>query len=176
MTSSGAPSPPVGQVLEEPSPGVGGLGRPRPKAEEDRLAVGVDAPGGQHRLGLGLGVHLEEAAVQVEVVEPHRGQVAPAPGVELGPKALADPADGGAADGRLLAEDLGQHRLHVTVRQPPHPAGDDQRFQRVGPGDALAEQLLAQRRMRVAQLRPLHLDGPSAVLIVMAPPVWSTIP
>jgi hypothetical protein len=105
-------------------------------------------------------VHLEERPVQVQVVDADPGQVAALPGVELGAQPLADPADGRAADGGLLAEDLGQHRLHVAVRQAPHPAGDDQGLQRVGPADALPEQLLAQRRMGVAQLGALQLHRP----------------
>jgi len=109
-------------------------------------------------------VHLEKRPVQEQVVDLGRGQVTPLPGVELGPQALADPAGGRAADRRLLTEDLDQHRLHVAVRQPPHPAGDNQGLQRVGPGDALAEQLVAQRRMRVAQLRALQLDRPGCGL------------
>jgi hypothetical protein len=105
-------------------------------------------------------VHLEEAAVQVQVVDLGAGKVAAAPDVELGAQALADPATGGAADRGVLAEDLDQHRLDVAVRQPPHPAGDHQGLQRVGPAAALAEQAVAQRRMRVAQLGPLQLDRP----------------
>jgi hypothetical protein len=81
---------------------------------------------------LALGCSLQERPVQVQVVDADPGKVAAAPGVELGAQALADPADGRAADRRLLAEDLGQHRLHVAVRQPPHPAGDHQGLQ--GPG------------------------------------------
>jgi hypothetical protein len=63
-------------------------------------------------------VQLEEAAVQEQVVDLGRGQVAAAPGVELGPQPLADPATGRAADRRVLAENLDQHRLHIAVRQP----------------------------------------------------------
>ena len=128
------------------------------------MSVGVDAPGGQHRLGPGLGVHLEERPVQVQVVEAGAGQVAAAPDVELGPQPLTDPADGRAADRGVLAEDLDQHRLHIAVRQPPHPAGDDQRLQRVGAADARTEQLIAQRRMGVAQLRTLQLHRPGCGL------------
>jgi hypothetical protein len=62
-------------------------------------------------------VHLEERAVQVQVVDAGARQVAAAPGVELGAQALADPAGGGAADARSLAEDLDQHRLDVAVGQ-----------------------------------------------------------
>jgi hypothetical protein len=105
-------------------------------------------------------VHLEERPVQVQVVEAGAGQVAALPRVQLRPQPLADPADGGPADRRLLAEGLGQHRLDVTVGQAPHPAGDDQRFQRVGPRDALPEQLVAQGGVGVAQLRALQLHRP----------------
>jgi hypothetical protein len=63
-------------------------------------------------------VQLEEAAVQVEVVEAGARQVAALPGVELGAQPLADPADGGAADRGLLAEDLDQRGLDIALRQP----------------------------------------------------------
>jgi hypothetical protein len=105
-------------------------------------------------------VHLEERPVQVQVVDAGAGKVAALPGVELGPQALADPADGGPADCCLLAEDLGQHGLDVAVGQAPYPAGDDQGLQRVGPGDALPEQLVAQGGVGVAQLRALQLYRP----------------
>jgi hypothetical protein len=103
---------------------------------------------------------LQERPVQVQVVDLGRRQVAALPGVELGAQALADPATGRAADARALAEDLHQHRFHVAVGQAPHPAGDHQGFQRVGPADALPEQLVAQRRVGVAQLGALQLDRP----------------
>jgi hypothetical protein len=57
-------------------------------------------------------------------------------------------------------EDLGQRGFHVAVRQAPHPAGDDQGLQRVGPGDALPEQAVTQRGMGVAQLGALQLHRP----------------
>jgi hypothetical protein len=103
-------------------------------------------------------MHLEKRPVQVQVVDAGVRQVAATPGVELGPQPLADPADGGSADRRLLAEDLYQRGLDIAVGQAPHPAGDDQGLQRVGAGDALAEQPVAQRGVGMAQLRPLHLD------------------
>ena len=158
--------PAVGQVGQQPSPGVGRLGRARGQAQEAGLAAGVDAPGHQHRLGLGLGVHLEERAVQVQVVDAGALKVAAPPGVELGAQALADPAGGGAADARILAEDLDQHRLDIAVGQAPHPAGDDQGLQRVGPGDPLAEQAVAQGGVGVAQLGALQLHRPSEVFRV----------
>jgi hypothetical protein len=105
-------------------------------------------------------VHLEERAVQVQVVDADPGQVAALPGVELRSQPLADPADGGPADRRLLAEDLGEHGLDVAVGQAPHPAGDHQRLQRIGPADALPEQAVAQGRVGVAQLGALQLHRP----------------
>ena len=62
-------------------------------------------------------VHLEERAVQVQVVDAGARQVAAAPGVELGTQALADPAGGAAADARILAEELYQHGLDIAVGQ-----------------------------------------------------------
>jgi hypothetical protein len=108
---------------------------------------------------LALGCSLQERAVQVQVVDAGARQIAAAPGVELRAQALADPADGRAADGGLLAEDFGEHGLHVAVGQAPHPAGDHQGLQRVGAGDALSEQPVAQGGVSMAQLRPLHLDS-----------------
>jgi hypothetical protein len=109
---------------------------------------------------LALGCSLQERPVQVQVVEADPGQVTAAPGVELGPQALADPADGRAADRGLLADDLAEHGLDVAVGQAPDPARDDQGLQRIGPGDALAEQLVAQGGVSVAQLRALQADRP----------------
>jgi hypothetical protein len=40
-------------------PRVGGLRSRRGQADKDRLAVGGDSPGGQHRLGRGVGMHAE---------------------------------------------------------------------------------------------------------------------
>jgi hypothetical protein len=105
-------------------------------------------------------VHLEERPIQVQVVDAGARQVAAAPGVELGAQALADPAGGGPADRRLLAKDLGQHRLDIAVRQPSHPARDHQGLQCVGAADALAEQAVAQGGVGVAQLGALQLDRP----------------
>jgi hypothetical protein len=118
MPSSGAPSPRVFEVGQQRLPGIGRLGRARAKAEEHRLAVGVDAPSHQHRLGAGLGMQLAERPVQVQVVDADPGKVAAAPGVELGPQPLAAPAHRRLADGGVLAEDHGQHGLDVAVRQP----------------------------------------------------------
>jgi hypothetical protein len=105
-------------------------------------------------------VHLEERPVQVQVVDADPGKVAALPGVELDPQPLADPADGGPADRRLLAKDLGEHGLDVTVRQASHPAGDHQGLQRVRPRDALPKELVAQGGVGVAQLGALQLDRP----------------
>ena len=90
--------PPLGEVGEERDPRVGGLRRARGEAEEDGFAVGVDPPGDKHGLGLGLRVHLEEAAVEVEIVDAGPRQVLALPGVELGPEALADATRARAAD------------------------------------------------------------------------------
>ena len=59
----------VFQVGQEGVPGVGGLAGAGGQADERGLAAGGDAPGGQHRLGRGAGVHPEEAGVQEQVVQ-----------------------------------------------------------------------------------------------------------
>ena len=83
------------------------------------------------------GCILKWRAVQEQVVEPHAGQVAGPPGVELARGSrCADPAHRRLRQRRLGAEHLGQGGLDVAVRQAPHPAGDDQGLQRVGAGHA----------------------------------------
>lgn len=47
---------------------------------------------------------------------------------------------------------------------PPHPAGDDERLQGVGLGHALAEELVAQRRVSMAELWALDFDRPEGGL------------
>ena len=103
-------------------------------------------------------MHLEVAAVKVEVVQPHLRQRAAGPRRELALELLADPGHRGPRQRRLRAQHLGQRGLDVTIRQAPHPAGDDQRFQRVGPGHAQPEQPRAEPLVGAAQLRPLHRD------------------
>jgi hypothetical protein len=70
-TSSGQAQPPLAEVGQEAGPGVPGLGRGGVEPDEHRLAVGVDAPRGWHRLGGGVRVVLEVAAVQEQVVQLH---------------------------------------------------------------------------------------------------------
>jgi hypothetical protein len=62
IPSSGGPQATLGEVGEEVVPGVGGLRCRGRQTHEHRLAVDIDAPGGQHRLGRRAGVHLEVLA------------------------------------------------------------------------------------------------------------------
>jgi hypothetical protein len=55
--------PALAEPGQESFPGIPGLRRCRLWPDEHRLAGGVDAPRGQHRLGGGVGVVLEVAAV-----------------------------------------------------------------------------------------------------------------
>ena len=57
------------QIAQEPRPGVGGLGRRGVQPDEDRLAVGGDAPRGEHRLGRGAHVVAKEAGVKQQIVQ-----------------------------------------------------------------------------------------------------------
>lgn len=56
-----------------------------------------------------------------------------------------------------LGEDL-------DIGQAPHPAGDDQALQRVGPRHAGPEELLHRGAAHAPQLRALDLDGPEGGL------------
>jgi hypothetical protein len=151
--------PAADQVGQEVVPGVGRLRAGRCQAHEHGLAVGVDAPGGQHRLGGCARVHLEVRGVQEQVVQPQPGQVAGAPSLELVFDPLADAAHRGAAQRRFGTEHLGQGGLDVAVGQAPHPARDHQRLQGVGAGHASAEQPRAERLVGAAQLGALQLHG-----------------
>ncbi len=62
------------------------------------------------------------------------------------------------------AQRLGRGGLHVAHAQAAHEPGDDQRFQRVGAADALAEQSRGERLGGAAHLRPLQRDGPDGGL------------
>jgi hypothetical protein len=145
------------QAGEEVVPRVGGLRAGWAEPDEDRLAVGIDSPGGQDRLGRRAGVHLEVAGVQEQVVQADARQVAGLPGSELVADALADPADGRLGQGGFGAEHLGQGSLDVAVGQPADPPGDHQGFQRVGAGHAGTEQPGAERLIGVAQLGALQV-------------------
>jgi hypothetical protein len=146
------------QVGEEVVPGVGRLRCCRCQADEHRLAIDIDAPGGQDRLGRGARVHLEVAGIKEQVVQPHPGQVAGAPGGELLTDRRADPAHRRLRQRGLGTQDLSQGGLDVPVRQTTHPAGDHQRLQGVGPGHPGAEQPRAERLVGAAQLGTLQLD------------------
>jgi len=60
---------------------------------------------------------------------------------------------------RFRAEHVGEGGLDVSVGQATHPARDDQRLQRVGAGDAGAEQPAAARLVGAAQLRAGPFEG-----------------
>ena len=60
-------------------------------AQTSVVAVGVDAPGGQHRLGGGVGVVLEVATVEEQVVQLNVVETAGTPRLELNFDLSADP-------------------------------------------------------------------------------------
>jgi hypothetical protein len=144
----------VFQVGEEVVPGVGRLPGARCQADERGLALGGDAPGGEHRLGRGAGVHAEEAGVQEQVIQRHLIQAAQRPRLVLILDGLADRRDGGLGDRGLVAERVRQGRLDVADRQAPDEGRDDQGLQRIGPGHMTAEQARSERLGRAAQLGP----------------------
>ena len=74
---------PLLQVGKEVVPGVGGLPGAGRQADERGLALGGDAPGGQHRLGRGAGVHPEEGGVQEQVIQRHLIEAAGRPRLVL---------------------------------------------------------------------------------------------
>jgi len=149
---------------EEVEPGVGGLAGARGQADEGGLALGGDAPGGQHRLGRGAGVHPEEAGVQEQVVEPDAVQAPPGPRVVFVLDLLADRRHGGLGDRGLVAERVRQGGLDVADRQAADERGDYQRFEGVGLGDVCAEQAGGECLAGTAQLRPRQGHGPGGGL------------
>jgi len=105
-------------VAEEVPPRVDRLGGAGLDGQEHGFAVGRDAPGHEHRLGRGAGVHLEVAAVDVEVLDLDPREVAMAERLELFLDRLADPAHGRLGHSRPLAERLCQRRLMSRVDSP----------------------------------------------------------
>jgi hypothetical protein len=103
------------QVAQEPQAGVGGLGACAIQAEQDRLAVGGDRPGAQHRLGPGAVVVAEVGAVHEHVQRVQADQRAGPPGGELALDGFADPADRRTRQGRLGPERPGQAGLHAVA-------------------------------------------------------------
>ncbi len=104
----------VFEVGEEPAPGVSGLAGAGCQADERGLAVGGDAPGGQHRLGWGARVHPEEAGIQKQVIQRDTVQAALRPRLVLALDGLADRRHGGLGDGGLVAERLGEGSLDIA--------------------------------------------------------------
>ena len=148
------------QIGQEGVPGVGGLASARRQADEGGLSAGGDAPGGQHRLGRGAGMHPEEAGVQEQVVHGDGIEAAGGPPLVLVLDLLADRRDRGLGDRGLIPQRLGQGGFHVADGQAAHERGDHQRLQRVGLGDMAAEQPGRERLAGAAQLRPGQRDRP----------------
>jgi len=105
---------PVFQVGQEGVPGVGGLAGARGQADEGGLAIGGDAPGGEHRLGRGARVHPEEAGIQEEIVQRDGVEAPLCPGLVFLLDLLADRRHGGLGDRGLVAEGLGEGGFHVA--------------------------------------------------------------
>ena len=142
------------EILQEVVPGVGGFPGPGRQADECGLAAGGDAPGGQHRLGRGAGVHAEEAGIQEQVVEHHFVQAAAGPGLVLVLDLLADARHRGLGDRGLVTKRIGQGGLDVPDRQAPDEGGDHGGLKGVRLGDVAAEQAGGVRLGGAAQLRP----------------------
>jgi hypothetical protein len=125
--------------LQEIVPGIGGLPGAGGQADERGLAAGSDAPGRQHRLGRGAGVHPEEGGVQEQVIQHHLVQPAPGPGLVLVLDLAADRRHRGLGDRRLIAQRLGQRGLDIPDGQAAHERGNHQRLQRVRLGHVRPE-------------------------------------
>ena len=122
--------------------------------QRGRVAVGVDAPRGQHRLGRRVRVILEMRSVQEQIVQLDVVEATRRPRLELGLDLLAHPRHRRLRHRGPLAERLHQGGLHITDRQAAHEPGDHQRLQRVGLGHALPEQLRGEPLGGAAHLRP----------------------
>jgi hypothetical protein len=155
---------PVLQIGQEPPPGVGGLTGARRQADERGLAIGGDAPGGQHRLGRGAGVHAEEAGVQEQVIQRDLIQAPPGPGLVVVLDLAADGRHRRLGDRGLVAERLSEGGLNVADRQAADERGDHQALQRVRLGHMRAEQAGRERLAGAAQLRPGQPDRPGGGL------------
>ena len=164
MDSRGWRRPRLGELGQEVRPGVGGLRSPGGQADQDGCTLGGDAPRREDGFGARTRVHLEERAVQEQVVQFDLGQGALGPGRELGLDRLAHPRHRRLAQRGLSAQRIGQGRLHITVRQPADVAGDDQRLQRIGAGHTGAEQPGGEPLGGAAQLRALQRDRPGGGL------------
>jgi hypothetical protein len=127
---------------------------------EHRLAVGGEAPSGQHRLGRRAGVHPEVRRLQEQVVQYHVVESSGRPDSELVPDGLTDAAHCRTGQGGLGAQHLAQGGFDIPIRQAPHPAGDHPRLQRVGASHTIAEQPGAKPLVGPPQLRALQLHRP----------------
>jgi len=152
------------QLVQEVRPGISGLTASRCQPDQDRSALGGDAPRGQYRFGASPVVHLEERTVQEQVVQRQVAQGSFGPAGELGLDGPADPRDRRLAQHRLSAERIGQRGLHVPVGQATDVPGDDQRLQRVGLGHPGAEQSRGELLGRPAQLGAGNRDRPGGGL------------
>jgi hypothetical protein len=106
----GAGEPTVDEALQESPPRLGGLRGAGGETDEVGSAVGVDAPGAQHRLGRRVLVELEVGPVQEQGIEPDLRQIAGRERGELAFDLLADPRHGRLGERSLLAEGLFQGR------------------------------------------------------------------
>jgi hypothetical protein len=88
-------------------------------------------------------VHLEVAAIQEQVVEPYRAEIAVPPGLELLTDPLADAADRRLRQRRLRPEDLGQGGSMSRSDRPrtqPEMTSDSSALVRVTPAPNSREQ------------------------------------
>ena len=97
-------------------------------------------------------------AVEEEIVEGDPRQVTGLPGVELSLDGFTDPTHGRLGQRGLRAQGVGQGRLHVPDRQPPHEARDDERLEGVGATGPHPEQARGEGLVGAAEFRPLQDD------------------
>lgn len=140
----------------------------RGQAQQHGLAGRGDAPGNEHRLGLGPGVVLEVRAVR-QVLELDVGQGAVLEGVELVLDRLADTGDRRLRHRGIGPESLGQRRLDVAHRQAPDEPGDDQRLQGVGLVTPRPSSREANCSVTPRSFGRLSVTGPAVVFTVRSP-------
>jgi hypothetical protein len=106
------------ELVEEIGPGVDRFRAARGQPDQDRGAGGGDAPGGQHRLGAGAGMHAEIRAVQEQVIQLEVLQTPGGPRGELVFDRLTDPRDRRLRQRGFRAEGISQRGFDIAHAHP----------------------------------------------------------
>lgn len=152
----------LAQIGQKVGPRLGGLTGPGCQPDEHRLALGGDAPSGQHRFGRGPGMHPKERGVPKQIVQRDLVESPARPRLILGADRLADFGNRRLGDRGLIPERFGKDGLHIPDGQAAHERRDHQRLQSVGFRHMLTEQARRERCGGAAQLRPLQRDRPGS--------------